>query len=194
MKLFTPLYDRALIWARHPRAVRYLAALSFAESSFFPIPPDVMLMPMALAQPRQALWYAWVTTLFSTLGGLFGYAVGYWAFEGLAPWLVDLGYGDKLTQAQSFFDQYGVWVVFAAGFSPIPYKLFTLTAGAMQMPLLPFVVASFIGRGARFFLVAWLMRWGGVRHAQRIRSSVEVMGWLVVMAIVGYLLWRRWAE
>ncbi len=190
MKLFTPLYDRTLHWARHPHARRYLAALSFAESSFFPIPPDVMLMPMTLAQPRQALRFAWLTTVFSTLGGLLGYAIGYWAFEVVQPWLLEVGQGAHLAQVRRFFADYGVWVVFVAGFSPIPYKLFTLSAGAMQMPLLPFVLASFVGRGARFFLVALLMRWGGERHAEHIRASVEYLGWLLVVVILAYLFWR----
>ena len=190
MKPFTRLYDASLRWARHPHATGYLAGLSFAESSFFPIPPDVMLMPMALARPHQALWYAWVTTIFSTLGGLLGYAVGYWAFAWIEPWLLSLGYGAQLAQAQMFFTHYGVWVVFVAGFSPIPYKLFTLTAGAMQMPLLPFVLASLVGRGARFFLLALLMRWGGARYADRIRASVGAIGWLTVGLIGLYLGWR----
>lgn len=190
MKLFTRLYDKTLAWSQHPAAHRYLAALSFAEALFFPVPPDVMLMPMALSTPAKALRYAWIATLWSTLGGLLGYALGFWLFDLLQPWLIELGYGEKLSQAQQFFKDYGVWVVFIAGFSPIPFKLFTLTAGAMQMPLLPFILAAFLGRGGRFFLVAWLMRIGGERYAEQIRKQVEWLGWLVVVAFSAWLLWR----
>ncbi|WP_294947653.1 YqaA family protein [Sulfurivirga sp.] len=190
MKLFTPLYDRALAWSRHPHAPRYLALLSFAEASFFPVPPDVMLMPMALSQPQKALRLALIATVASALGGLLGYAIGYGLWDVLQPWLQSLGYGERLAQVQHFFDVYGVWIVFAAGFSPIPYKLFTLTAGAMHMALLPFFIASVVGRGARFLLVALLMRWGGERHAERIRASVEGLGWAFVILLLGWLFWR----
>jgi len=190
MKLFTPLYDKAIEWSKHPLAERYLAGLSFAESSFFPVPPDVVLMPMSLSQPQKAMRFAWITTLFSVLGGLFGYAMGYWGFEALYPWLVELGYDHKIKQVQDFFEDYGVWIVFIAGFSPIPYKLFTVTAGAAQMALLPFVVASFVGRGLRFFLVAWLMKVGGERYEPKIRASVDWIGWTLVAVAILYGLLR----
>jgi membrane protein YqaA with SNARE-associated domain len=177
-------------WSRHPQADKYLAILSFAESSFFPVPPDVMLMPMSLAKPNMAMRYAWITTIFSLLGGLLGYAIGYFAFESLWPWLVELGYQAKIERVQHFFDVYGVWIVFAAGFSPIPYKLFTITAGAAQMALLPFIVASFFGRGLRFFLVAYLMKIGGEKYEARIRQSVDWMGWGVVGLILLYGIYK----
>lgn len=187
MKLFTSLYDWALRQAERRNAPRVLAALSFAESSFFPVPPDVMLIPMVLAQPQRAWFLAGLTTLASTLGGLLGYLIGTGLYSVLLPWLDAWGYGPKLEQVQAFFDTYGVWVVLAAGFSPIPYKLFTIMAGAMAMPLLPFMLASAVGRGARFFLVAALARWGGLHHADRIRRSVEWVGWgtLVVLVVIG---------
>lgn len=189
MKIFTPMYDQTMRLSRHPQAHKYLCGLSFAESSFFPIPPDVMLMPMALAQPNKALYFAWLTTLFSVLGGIAGYAIGYWAMELLMPILIEWGYEAKILQAQEWFIEYGVWIVFAAGFSPIPYKLFTISAGASAMLFIPFVLASFIGRGARFFLVASLMKYGGARFEPQIRQWVDTLGWLVVALItvfVGY--------
>ncbi len=188
--IFTRLYDQTLSWAKHPAAPRYLGIMSFAEASFFPIPPDVMLMPMALSRPEKALRYAWIATFWSTMGGVFGYVLGYALFDLLLPWLEAVGYGEKIAQAQGFFDEYGAWVVFIAGFSPIPYKLFTLTAGAMQMPLLPFVIAALLGRGGRFFLVAWLMRIGGARYADQIRRQVEWLGWLFVIVFGAWLAWR----
>lgn len=190
MRIFEPLYDRVMDWSRHRHAPRYLAALSFAESSFFPIPPDVMLAPMAAARPKEGFRLAALTTLFSVLGGLFGYLIGMLAFELVAPWLVDRGYGEALTLAQDWFAVWGVWVVLIAGFSPIPYKLFTVTAGALAMPLLPFVIASLIGRGARFFVVGLLMAWLGPQADRHLRPYMERLGWLSVillLAVMGYL-------
>ncbi|WP_029407592.1 YqaA family protein [Thiomicrorhabdus sp. Milos-T2] len=187
MKIFTTLYDKALQWSKHPKAPIYLGGLSFAESSFFPIPPDVMLMPMSLAQPNKAFYYAWLTTIFSMLGGLLGYVIGYWAMDLLQPLIEDLGYQGKLAQINNWFNEYGVWIVFIAGFSPIPYKLFTISAGASGMALLPFMVASFIGRGARFFLVASLMRWGGKKMEESVRKWVDWIGWGLVVLIIVYI-------
>ncbi|MDR9497653.1 MAG: YqaA family protein [Hydrogenovibrio sp.] len=190
MKLFTPLYDQVLRWSRHPKAPHYLSGLSFAESSFFPIPPDVMLMPMSLARPEKAFYYAWLTTVFSVLGGLLGYAIGYTLLDVVWPWLEATGHDATFDRAAAFFEEYGVWVVFIAGFSPIPYKVFTIAAGAAHMALLPFLLASFVGRGARFFLVAGLMKWGGQKFETRIRASVDLLGWLVVALIAGYIGYR----
>ncbi|BBO26261.1 MAG: YqaA family protein [Pseudomonadota bacterium] len=192
MKLFQPCYDLALRWAKHPWASRYLAGLSFAESVIFPVPPDVMLAPMSLSRPDKAWHFAMLTTLASILGGIAGYFLGYLAFENwLQPFIESAGYTHKLETAMGWFEQYGVWVVFIAGFSPIPYKIFTISAGFLQMAFLPFLIASAVGRGARFYLVAGLMRWGGARMEQELRKYVEVIGWAVIMlAIVAYLLLR----
>ena len=192
MKLFQPCYDLALRWAKPPWASRYLAGLSFAESVIFPVPPDVMLAPMSLSRPDKAWHFAMLTTLASILGGIAGYFLGYLAFESwLQPFIESAGYTHKLETAMGWFEQYGVWVVFIAGFSPIPYKIFTISAGFLQMAFLPFLIASAVGRGARFYLVAGLMRWGGARMEQELRKYVEVIGWAVIMlAIVAYLLLR----
>ena len=192
MKLFQPCYDLALRWAKHPWASRYLAGLSFAESVIFPVPPDVMLAPMSLSRPDKAWHFAMLTTLASILGGIAGYFLGYLAFENwLQPFIESAGYTHKLETAMGWFEQYGVWVVFIAGFSPIPSKIFTISAGFLQMAFLPFLIASAVGRGARFYLVAGLMRWGGARMEQELRKYVEVIGWAVIMlAIVAYLLLR----
>jgi membrane protein YqaA with SNARE-associated domain len=188
LKLFTTLYDKALNWARHPKATWYLSGLSFAESSFFPIPPDVMLMPMSLATPKKAFYYAWLTTFFSLLGGLLGYAIGYWAIDLVLPFIESIGYAHKMEQVQAFFTEYGIWIIFIAGFSPVPYKLFTITAGATSMALLPFLIASFIGRGARFYLVAGLMKWGGAKMEASIRKWVDWLGWGFVLLLAIYIL------
>ncbi|HUH00256.1 MAG TPA: YqaA family protein [Gammaproteobacteria bacterium] len=180
MRLFGPLYDRVLGWAAHPKARWYLGALSFAESSFFPVPPDVMLAPMTLARPVDAWRLALLTTLTSVGGGVLGYVIGYFALDLVEPWLVTAGYWDGYLQVREWFQTWGFWAVLAAGFSPIPYKLFTIAAGALAMFLPVFVLASFAGRGGRFFLVAGLIRWGGAPMEARLRRHVEFLGWLLV--------------
>ena len=184
MKIFSPLYKRAMQWARHRHAPWYLGGLSFAESSFFPIPPDVMLAPMSLAQPKRALYFATLTTVASVLGGIFGYLIGLFAFELVAPVLQEGRYAETFQLAKQWFDEWGFWAVLAAGFSPIPYKVFTITAGVLSMPFLPFVLASFIGRGARFYLVAMLMAWGGEAMEQKLHRWVDWLGWLTVVALI----------
>ncbi|MCU7919667.1 MAG: DedA family protein [Candidatus Thiodiazotropha sp. (ex Epidulcina cf. delphinae)] len=184
MRLFSSLYARAMQWSRHPHAPRYLAGLSFAESSFFPIPPDVMLAPMSLATPKRAWFFAGLTTLASVLGGMLGYLIGLFAFDLVEPWLHDWGYWEGYLEAKAWFGRWGFWAVFLAGFSPIPYKVFTITAGVIAMAFVPFIVASAIGRGARFFLVAALMAWGGERMERALHRYVDRLGWLLVIAFL----------
>ena len=192
MGLFTRLYDMSLRWSRHPRAVRYLAALSFAESSFFPVPPDVMLMPMSLARPKRAMHFAFITTMASVVGGVAGYAIGHFGLELIAPLIQEGGrWASAYSKASDWFQEWGFWAILIAGFSPIPYKVFTISAGALSMSFVPFVLASAVGRGARFFLVASLLSWGGASMEQRIRLYVERIGWgLVGLGVVAYLVIR----
>jgi membrane protein YqaA with SNARE-associated domain len=187
MKLFAPLYDRALAWAGHRHAVRYLSGLSFAESTFFPVPPDVMLAPMVLADRDKSWLYAAICTVSSVIGGLFGYLLGAFAFEWIEPLLHQSGYWPAFERAQEYFDRWGFWFILLAGFSPIPYKVFTISAGVIGMPLLPFVTGSVVGRGGRFFLVAGLIRVGGERMAQSIRRNIEWLGWVAVVLILGVI-------
>lgn len=188
MRLFSALYDRVMHWAAHRHAPWYLGAISFAESSFFPIPPDVMLAPMALAKRNAAWFYASLTTVTSVLGGLFGYLIGMWAFDLVTPWIQAAGYWPAYERAVQWFGDWGVWAVLIAGFTPIPYKVFTIAAGAVAMPLLPFIIGSVVGRGARFFLVAGLMRWGGEGMQRLLRSYVERIGWLLLaLACIAYV-------
>ena len=189
MRLFSRLLDMVMGWAEHRHASYYLAGLSFAESSFFPIPPDVMLAPMTLAKPERAWRFALVTTIASVLGGIAGYLIGMFAFELVEPLLHRAGYWQRYLDASEWFAVWGVWVVFLAGFSPIPYKIFTITAGVVGMVFLPFVLASFVGRGARFFLVAWLMRMGGTKMEGILKQYIDRIGWLLVIVVVlGYFL------
>ena len=190
MKIFTTLYVLTLKWSQHRHAEKYLAGLSCAESTFFPIPPDVMLAPMVLTQTDKAWRFALVTTLASVVGGIIGYALGYYAFESwLAPLVVEWGYGEKLALAETWFAQYGVWVVFIAGFSPIPYKVFTISAGALSMAFFPFVIASAVGRGLRFFLVAAFMKYGGPPMEAKLKDYIEYLGWaVIILGVIAYLI------
>lgn len=191
MKIFSPLYQRAMRWARHRHAPWYLGALSFTESSFFPIPPDVMLAPMSLANPKRAWWYAFLTTATSVAGGLFGYLIGMLAFDTIEPFLRDSRYWDSYQTAVQWFGDWGFWAVLIAGFSPIPYKVFTIAAGALSMAMLPFTLASIVGRGARFFLVAGLMAWGGPRMEDALYKYIDRLGWATVAVLAAALAYAK---
>jgi len=190
MRIFSRLYQLVLKWAAHPRATRYLAALSFAESSFFPIPPDVMLAPMVLAQRHRAWFLATLTTVWSVLGGVVGYLIGMFLFNIVAQPMIQF-YEAEATfdAARAQFQVHGVWIVFLAGFTPIPYKLFTISAGLASMSLLPFVAASLVGRGARFFLVAGLIYAGGERFEKQLRRYADTIGWVFLGLSAVVLLW-----
>ncbi len=192
MKVFSTLMDRVLTWSKHPKAPWFLGGLSFAESSFFPIPPDVMLMPMVMAQPDKAWRFAALTTVASVAGGLAGFMLGVWFIDAIIPWLQEFGYFDAYERSQAWFAEWGFWAVLAAGFSPIPYKVFTIAAGALSMSLVPFILASLVGRAGRFFLVAALLRWGGARFESALRRYVDIIGWVVVaLLVIGYFLLRN---
>lgn len=189
--MFQALYDKTLTWSRHRHALKYLCALSFAESSFFPIPPDVMLAPMALGRPKQAFKFALWTTVFSVLGGILGYAIGFFLFDQIEPWLKTTHYWDGFVLARQWFSDWGFWAVLVAGFSPIPYKVFTIAAGVLSMFFLPFVLASAVGRGARFFLVALLLAAGGEKLESKLREYMDRLGWAVVaMVVIGGAIYK----
>ncbi len=191
MRVFSKLYDRVMVWSRHRNAPWYLAALSFAESSFFPVPTDVMLAPMVLARPDRAWRLAALAAITSVLGGVAGFLLGALAFDTIEPILESAGYMDAYLRAEGWFLQWGFWAVLAAGFSPIPYKVFTIAAGAMSMAIAPFIAASLVGRAARFFLVAGLVAWGGPRYEAKLKQSIDIIGWVVVVLIVvAYLVLR----
>lgn len=158
--------------------------MSFAESSFFPIPVDVMLAPMCLADRDRWIRYATIATVFSVLGGLGGYAIGWGMFEAIEPWLRDTHYWGDFEVASQWLNDYGVWVVFAMGFSPLPYKVATIAAGVAVINLPGFFIGSLVGRAARFFLVAGLVRLGGDKFESTLSKYVERIGWATVVIIV----------
>ena len=193
MAIFGPIYERVMVWSRHRHAEWYLGAMSFAESSFFPIPVDVMLAPMCLAKPENSWRFALNATVLSVLGGAAGYAIGLLSFGAIEPWLADSHYWAAYETARTWFDRYGIWAVFIAGFTPIPYKVFTIAAGVAALSFPGFLVASLVGRGARFFLVAGLVKYAGVKLESTLVQHIERIGWGVLIAVavlVGYLMVR----
>jgi membrane protein YqaA with SNARE-associated domain len=184
MKIFSLLYQRAMVWSRLPRAPWYLGLLSFAESSFFPIPPDVMLAPMCLANPLRAWRFALITTLASVLGGLLGYLIGASLFDWIAPYLTASHYWSSYQLAEHWFNEWGFWAILIAGFSPIPYKVFTIAAGSLSMALMPFALASLVGRGLRFFMVAALMKFGGKAMEDALHRYIDRIGWASVVIVL----------
>ena len=191
-RLFSGLFSRVMAWSRHQHAPYYLAGLSFAEASFFPIPPDVMLAPMSLAEPRRAWRYATVATLWSVIGGVFGYLIGFLLLQFIYPYIVQFGYVEQYQHVLLWFKAWGIWVILLAGFTPIPYKLFTIAAGALHMAVFPFLLCSIIGRGMRFYLVSGLMKFGGQRFEKLVLNYIDYLGWFLLSVIffiyIGYLL------
>lgn len=174
----------------HRHAPIYLSLNSFVESIFWPVPVDVMLAPMALSKPKRAWYYASLATVFSVLGAGFGYLLGYALWDPVVqPFIATMGYEGKIDVARHWFEEWGIWVIFIASFTPIPYKVFTVTAGLLHMLFLPFVLVSLVGRGLRFFLVAGLMVWGGVRMEAKLIRYIDILGWLcIIAAVAAYLI------
>jgi membrane protein YqaA with SNARE-associated domain len=193
MRLFGAIYERCLCWAAHPHAERHLAGVSASESVIFPIPPDVMLAPMTLAWPERWFRHVLVCALASVLGGVLVYLLGAYALEAVMPWIERAGERGTFDQINALFETYGFWIVFVAGFTPIPYKGLTTASGAAGTRWMPFPLGSVLGRGGRFFLVALLIRWGGARLETSLRRYVEVIGWGVLLVVViGLLVWELW--
>ena len=200
MQIFKPLYERAILWARHPRAPALLTGLSFVEAIIFPVMPEVMLAPMCVANPRKSLWFATLSLVGSMAGALVGYALGHYAFEALKPLFAALGMLDgieagidlvKAKMAES------PWAVFTflvlGGFMPIPMKVFTWASGIVGVPMLQYVLSMLIGRGKRVYLLGIAIRLGGARAEAALRRWIEPVGWIataLVVALVGWLIWR----
>tara|TARA_B100000795_G_C22667808_1_gene386684 strand:+ start:116 stop:694 length:579 start_codon:yes stop_codon:yes gene_type:complete len=184
MNILHKLYKYTLQLAGHAKASYYLFALSFAESSFFPIPPDVMLAPMCLARPKRVWRFALLTTIGSVLGGALGYFIGKFLFEYIEPLIEQLGYIIAYQDAVNWFNDWGFWAILIAGFSPIPYKVFTIAAGALNMAFLPFVIGSVIGRGSRFYLIAILVKLFGDRIDFILKKYIDRIGWGLLFSII----------
>lgn len=185
MKIFAPLYERMLGWSRHRHAPALLGGVSFVEAIVFPIPPEVMLAPMSLANPKRAYWFATISLVASMLGMFVGYAIGHYAIELAMPLLERLGYAEQFDEIKRQASENGFWLLLLAGFTPVPFKVFTLASGAIGMPLLPFFFGALIGRGKRVYLVAWAIRLGGAKAEAMLRKHIEPIGWIALALLVG---------
>jgi membrane protein YqaA with SNARE-associated domain len=203
LKLFAPLYERALRWARHRNAPAMLGVLSFVEAVFFPVMPEVMLAPMALSQPQRAFRYATISLACSLAGALVGYGLGHYAYELVKPAFASLGWAQHVDEQVTYLRGIAIespwkafWILVLAGFAPIPLKFFTWASGIVGVPLLPFMASMFIGRGKRVYLLALAIRIGGPRAEAALRRWIEPLGWialLLLVAVFGWLAWRAYA-
>ena len=191
--MFDRLYQWVIRLADSPRAPWVLGAVSFAESSFFPVPPDVILVPMVLAQPRRAWLFASIATAASVIGGAFGYALGAVLFDTLGHWLIHLyGYESKVDALRLSYQHWGAWIILIKGLTPIPYKLVTIVSGLLGYPFGLFLLLSLITRGLRFFIVAaLLMRFGESIRAQLERHFALILAGFAVAVVVGFWIATR---
>ncbi len=184
--LLRRLYAWTLKWAETKHAIFALACISFIESSFFPIPPDVLLLAICFAHPKLWIKAAFYCTIASVLGGMLGYAIGLGLWETVGAPIVQLYHGEAIMdKIQGWYDAYGFVGILVAAITPIPYKVFTIASGLFAFPFLPFVLASFIGRGFRFFMVAGLVRWGGEKLRPMIEKRLELF--FVIFTVLGIL-------
>ena len=199
MTLFEPIYHRMMVWARHRHAPALLSLFSAAEAVFFPVPPEVMLAPMCLAQPRRAFTFASLSLAGSMVGAVIGYVLGHFAYELLIPVFESLGWLEKIDAqvtrlreiaAQSPWQAF--WLLVLAGFTPIPLKIFTWAAGIVGVPFLPFLASMFIGRGKRVYLLAGAIRLGGERAERMLAQYIEQIGWFMTGILVLGLAWIGW--
>ena len=186
MRFLHLLYDWTMQLANNPRAIWLLGFVSFIEAIFFPIPPDVLLIPMILANIKRAWLYAFVTTITSVIGGLVGYAIGYLAYEQIAePLLLSLGKQTAMSLFSSSINDNGFLIVLTAGISPIPFKVVSVMSGFTQMPVFVFLLSALLGRATRFFVVATLLKYYG----EAIKSFIETyLGWLFLVFIAFIVL------
>jgi membrane protein YqaA with SNARE-associated domain len=185
------IYQWMVDSAAKSNAIWILAAISFIESSFFPIPPDIMLIPMVIAAPARAWRIAFVATLASVIGGYFGYAIGFWGYDLIArPLLEFYGYLAKFETFKQYYNEYGAWIVFAAGITPFPYKVITIASGAVGLNLFVFGVASIFARGLRFFIIAGLFHHFGAPIKNFIEKHFGLLSILFLILLIGgfYLL------
>jgi membrane protein YqaA with SNARE-associated domain len=191
--MFNRLYHRVLSLAESEHAPSALAAIAFAESSFFPIPPDVLLIPMSLARPRQAWRYAAICTIASVVGGMVGYAIGALLFDTIGQWLINAyGYGDRMAALKETYAHWGALVILIKGLTPIPYKLVTIVSGLLGYNFLIFVLLSVLTRGTRFFIVAGVLNLFG----DRLRAALErhfalFMGIIAITIVAGFWVATR---
>lgn len=184
--MFRALYDWTLRLAGHRHAIRWMAVISFCESSFFPIPPDVMVVPMVLARRDQAYFIATVCTIASVLGGMLGYAIGMFLYDSVGQWLIQVyGMAEGIEGFRETYREWGAWIILIKGFTPIPFKLVTIASGIAAFSFPVFVAAATVTRAARFFLIAWLLRRYGATMQELIERRLTLVGWVFLILLIG---------
>jgi len=187
------VYDYTLNLAAKKNALVWLFAISFIESSFFPIPPDIMIIPMVLATPNKAYKIAGVALLASVLGGYLGYAIGVFGFEVIAkPLLEFYGYMDNFHKFENYYHEYGAWIVFGAGITPFPYKIITIASGVVRLDLIVFTIASILARGIRFYIIAWLLKRFGEPMKTFIEKNLNILSILFLLLLIGGFAIIKW--
>jgi len=187
------IYDKTLDLASKKNALAWLFAISFIESSFFPIPPDIMIIPMVLATPKQAYKIAGIALIASVLGGYLGYAIGVFGFEMIAkPLLTFYGYMENFHKFENYYHEYGAWIVFGAGITPFPYKIITIASGVVRLDLIVFTIASILARGIRFYLIAWLLKRFGEPMKTFIEKNLNLLSILFLLLLIGGFAIIKW--
>ncbi|MCW8933907.1 MAG: VTT domain-containing protein [Gammaproteobacteria bacterium] len=187
--IFAGLYNRAMLWAEHPKRERYLVGVSIFESFIFPLPTALLMIPMVIATPDKAIRLATITTVMSVFGAAIGYLLGWGAMSIIEPWITQMGWLPKLESARADFVTYGVLAVGIGAFTPAPFKIFTITAGMLSMSFIPFLLVSLVGRAAHFYMIALLMAWAGPKMEPVVRKYIEWLGWaIIVIAVVGFII------
>lgn len=185
-KIIHTTYNGMLALSSSPRAMLFLFIVAFAESSFFPIPPDIMIIPMVLATPNKAWRIAGLATIASVVGGYFGYGIGVFLFDQIAkPLLSFYGYLHQFDVFKDYYHQWGAWIVFGAGITPFPYKVITIASGVVGLNLVTFTIASIIARGMRFYLIAWLLKKYGAPMKIFIEKNLGILSVLFLILLIG---------
>lgn len=185
-KIIHATYNGMLALSSSPRAMLFLFIVAFAESSFFPIPPDIMIIPMVLATPNKAWRIAGLATVASVIGGYFGYGIGVFLFDQIAkPLLSFYGYLHQFDVFKDYYHQWGAWIVFGAGITPFPYKVITIASGVVGLNLATFTIASILARGMRFYLIAWLLKKWGAPMKEFIEKNLGILSVLFLILLIG---------
>ncbi len=189
MKFLRNIYEWTLLKSRHPRAPWFLSFISFAESSFFPIPPDVILIPMIIGKRINAFFYAFICTVSSVLGGILGYGIGFFFFNSLGILIVNYyGFQDQFNNFENYYQNYGLLIVLGAGFTPFPFKFITIASGFFGFNIFLFIIASFIARGLRFYLLAVLLKVFGGIIEKIIDKYFNILATMFFILLIGSIM------
>ena len=189
MKILRKLYDWTILKSAHPKASWFLAIISFTESSFFPIPPDIILIPMIIAKKTKALFYAFLCTISSVLGGIAGYCIGFYLYNSIGIIILNYyGLNDQFYNFEQYYITYGMWIVLGAGFTPFPFKFITIASGVFGLNIILFILISFISRGARFYIIAFLLKIFGKKIETIIDKYFNFLATLFFVLLIGFIM------